>query len=59
MTSVDEDFDMCLDINHGLTKLTISFNPSRTGRFGVLGQEPELFFRIYEIKSRGILAVHQ
>jgi len=59
MTSVDEDFDMCLDINHGPTKLIISFNPSRTGRFGVLGQEPELLFRIFDIKSRGILAVHQ
>ena len=54
MTSADEDFDMCLDINHGLTKLIINFNPSRTGRFGGSGQETELLFMIYDIKSHRI-----
>ena len=58
MITVDEDFDMRLDINHGPAKLIIRFNPSRTVGFGVLGRETELLFRIYEIKSRGILAVH-
>lgn len=59
MTSVDEGFDMRLDINHGPAKLIIRFKPSRTGRFGEIGQEPELLLRIFEIKSRRILTIHQ
>ena len=59
MTSVDEGFDMRLDINHGPAKLIIRFKPSRTGKFGVLVQEIELLLRIYDIKSCRILTIHQ